>query len=173
MAELAAAGVAMIAHLGLRPQSIGMMGGYRFQGRTAQEAVEIVSLGDADGNRPGRPEYFWKRCLRKLSAAVVAETSIPVIGCGASHPCHGSVIVTQDGLGLTDRPPRFVPMLGDLAEPMERAFAEYVSLISSGHIHQPNSVMRCRRRNGQNFCDGGRRAAVVVCKMINSESQQK
>jgi len=129
--ELAAAGVAVFAHLGLRPQSVGVLGGYRFQGRSAEEALEIVRLA-TQMQAAGAAGLLLEAVPQEVAAAVVAETEIPVIGCGAGHPCHGSVFVTQDGLGLTDRPPRFVPALANLAEPMEQAFAEYIQQVSSG-----------------------------------------
>ena len=57
---------------------------------------------------------------------------MPVIGCGAGPACHGHVVVTHDLLGLTPRPPKFVPKLGDLAMPMLQCFSDYVRAVSSG-----------------------------------------
>src|SRR5205814_5307980 len=68
----------------------------------------------------------------EVSARVVNDSSIPVIGCGAGAACHGHVIVTHDGLGLSGRRPRFVPTLGDLSSAFKEAFSKYVRLIQSG-----------------------------------------
>src|SRR5215212_8915062 len=100
--ELADAGVAIMAHLGLRPQAVGVLGGYRAQGRTALEAGRIVELA------------------RQMEHS--GATTVPVIGCGAGPACHGHVVVTHDTLNLTTRPPRFAPQLGDLKTPMVEAF---------------------------------------------------
>lgn len=128
--RLADAGVAIMAHLGLRPQSIGILGGYKFQGRTAQEADEIVALS-LQMQQAGAAAILLEAVPPEVSAAVVEQTAIPVIGCGAGPACHGSVIVTQDGIGLTSRQPRFVPVLNDLSAPMKEAFSEYVRRVSS------------------------------------------
>jgi 3-methyl-2-oxobutanoate hydroxymethyltransferase len=133
---LAGSGVAVIAHLGLRPQSVGILGGYRFQGRTAAEAMEILKLA-RQMEQVGAAGLLLEAVPREVAAAVVAATGIPVIGCGAGDPCHGSVIVTQDALGFTPRPPKFVPALADLAKPLQQAFGDYVRLIASGEYPAP------------------------------------
>ena len=55
-----------------------------------------------------------------------------MIGCGAGPACHGHVVVTHDMLGLTQNPPRFVPVLGDLASPLVGCFQQYIRQISEG-----------------------------------------
>lgn len=128
---LADAGVAVVAHLGLRPQSVGILGGYKFQGRTAREAEQIVSTARVMQGA-GAAAVLLEAVPPEVGAAVVEAVDLPVIGCGAGPACHGSVFVTQDALGLTPRPPRFVPRLGDLAGPMVRGFAEYVRRVTAG-----------------------------------------
>ena len=128
---LADAGVAIVAHLGLKPQSVGLLGGYRFQGRTASEAQQIVAssllMEDA-----GAAAILLEAVPPEVATAVVKRTSIPVIGCGAGPSCHSSVIVTQDGLGLTPYRPRFVPALADHATPLKAAFEQYVQAVAAG-----------------------------------------
>jgi 3-methyl-2-oxobutanoate hydroxymethyltransferase len=124
--RLADAGVAVMAHLGLRPQTVGLMGGYKCQGRTAQQGAQIVAsalrMEDA-----GAAAILLEAVPPEVAAAVVERTTVPVIGCGAGPACHGCVIVTHDGVGLTPAPPRFAPRLGDLAAPMRRAYGRYVA----------------------------------------------
>ena len=141
VSKLADAGVAVMAHVGLRPQSVGLMGGYKFQGRTAEEAREIVALAKAM-EKAGAAALLLEAVPPEVAAAVVEQTTIPVIGCGAGPACHGSVIVTHDAVGLTAHPPRFAPRLGDLAGPMRNLFAEYVRVVTSKQYPAPEHLYR-------------------------------
>jgi 3-methyl-2-oxobutanoate hydroxymethyltransferase len=129
--ELADAGVAVIAHLGLRPQSVGVLGSYRFQGRTAADALAIVELAGQMAEA-GAAGLLLEAVPPEVSAAVVGAVSVPVIGCGAGPACDAHVFVTHDALGLSPRTPRFVPHLGDLASPMLAHFSNYVNLVERG-----------------------------------------
>jgi 3-methyl-2-oxobutanoate hydroxymethyltransferase len=129
--RLADAGVAVMAHLGLRPQSIGLMGEFKAQGRTAAEAGKIVALAERLVDA-GAAAILLEAVPPEVSASVVEAVAAPVIGCGAGKACHGYVFVTHDALGLTPHKPRFVPSLGDLATPMIEAFQGYVRLVNSG-----------------------------------------
>jgi len=128
---LADMGVAVMAHLGLRPQTVGVLGGYKYQGRTAIDAQQIVStalkMQDA-----GAVAILLEAVPPEVAKRVVEQCNVPIIGCGAGPSCHGHVVVTHDALGLTTHRPRFVPMIGDLATPLKQAFAEYVHRISTG-----------------------------------------
>lgn len=128
--ELADAGVAVMAHMGLRPQSVALTG-YRTQGRTAEDAERIVALA-LQMERAGAAALLLEAVPAEVAEAVVEATSLPVIGCGAGPACHGSVFVTHDALGLTPRPPRFAPHLADLASPAIAAYAEYVRQVVGG-----------------------------------------
>jgi 3-methyl-2-oxobutanoate hydroxymethyltransferase len=134
--ELADAGVAIMAHLGLRPQTIGVLGGFRAQGRTAAEAEKIVGLA-RQMEEAGAASILLEAVPAEVAAAVVEATSVPVIGCGAGPACHGHVVVMHDTLNLTPRPPRFVPKLGDIATPMIDAFQAYVRDVTSGAYPAP------------------------------------
>jgi 3-methyl-2-oxobutanoate hydroxymethyltransferase len=133
---LADIGVAVMAHLGLRPQTVGVLGGYRYQGRTAVDAQQIVStalkMQDA-----GAVAILLEAVPPEVAKRVVDQLRVPVIGCGAGPSCHGHVVVTHDALGLTTHRPRFVPQVGDLATPLKQAFAEYVNRIASGTYPAP------------------------------------
>ncbi len=134
--RLAGAGVAVIGHIGLRPQAVGVMGGYRFQGRTAQEATGIVALALLL-QEAGAAAVLIEAVPPEVANAVVGHTTIPVIGCGAGPACHACVIVTHDGLGLTQQRPRFAPMLAEMAGPLRDAFAAYVTAVSTGKYPAP------------------------------------
>lgn len=126
---VADAGVAVMAHLGLRPQSVGALGGYKAQGRTAVQAAEIVETARTM-ERAGAVAILLEAVPDEVSAAVIAATSLPVIGCGAGPSCHGFVVVTHDAVGLTDHVPRFVQKVGDLATPAIDSYRRYVQLVT-------------------------------------------
>ena len=129
--RLSDAGVAVMAHVGLRPQSIGLLGEFKAQGRTAVDAEKIVR--DAIRlARAGAAAILLEAVPPDVSATVVREVAVPVIGCGAGPACHGFVFVAQDALGLSPRKPKFVPVLGDLATPMLEAFRTYIRLVDRG-----------------------------------------
>jgi len=133
---LAAAGVAVVCHLGLRPQSVNSLGGYRLQGKTAADAQKIVALSLLM-EQSGAAAILLEAVPPEVANAVIEVCSVPVIGCGAGPACHASVIVTHDGLALTKNQPRFVPALADIATPLREAFARYVSDVTSGKYPAP------------------------------------
>ena len=133
---LADAGVAIMAHLGLRPQTVGVLGGYKYQGRTAAEARRIVELA-CRMEQAGAAALLLEAVPPEVSEAVVKATGIPVIGCGAGPACHGWVFVTHDALGLSGTRPKFVPGLADIASPLRDAFARYVADVNSGAYPAP------------------------------------
>lgn len=133
---LSAAGVAVVCHLGLRPQSVQSLGGYRSQGKTADDAQKIVALSLLM-EQSGAAAILLEATPPEVANAVIEVCSVPVIGCGAGPACHASVIVTHDALALTKNQPRFVPTLADIATPLREAFARYVADVSSGKYPAP------------------------------------
>jgi 3-methyl-2-oxobutanoate hydroxymethyltransferase len=139
--RLADAGVAVMAHLGLRPQTVGLLGGYRSQGRTATSAEAIVDTA-VKMQEAGAAALLLEAIPAEVTTAVVAATTLPVIGCGAGPACHGFVVVSHDMLGLTSSRPRFAPLLADLTSSSKTAFSEYVKQVSTGqypaaeHLYQ-------------------------------------
>jgi 3-methyl-2-oxobutanoate hydroxymethyltransferase len=128
---VADAGVAVMAHLGLRPQSVAALGGYKVQGRTAMQAREIVETARTM-ERAGAVALLLEAVPDEVSRAVVQATNLPVIGCGAGPSCHGFVVVTHDSVALSDRKPKFVPNIGDLAAPAIDCFRRYVEQVVQG-----------------------------------------
>jgi 3-methyl-2-oxobutanoate hydroxymethyltransferase len=129
--QLADAGVGVMAHMGLRPQSVGVVGGFRAQGRTADDALEIVSLA-IRMQQAGAVAILLEAVPPEVAAKVVEETNLPVIGCGAGPACHGHVVVTHDILNLTTHRPKFAPLLGDVKTPLLAALGEYVKQVQEG-----------------------------------------
>lgn len=130
--RLANRGVTVIAHLGLRPQSVLTPDGYRAQARDAAGVQDLV----ADARRmvdAGAAMLLLEAVPAEAARAVVEATPVPVIGCGAGPHCHGHVVVTYDMLGISSIPaPRFVPVLAQLGEAMQAAMERYVQDIHAG-----------------------------------------
>ncbi len=133
---LSAAGVAVICHLGLRPQAVNSLGGYRYQGKTAAEAQKIVALSLLM-EQSGAAAILLEATPPEVANAVTEVCSVPVIGCGAGPACHASVIVTHDALALTKNQPRFVPTLADIAAPLREAFTRYIADVTGGKYPAP------------------------------------
>ncbi len=132
--KLADSGAAIIAHIGLRPQAVGLMGGYRYQGRTAVEAKAIVDLA-VQFWRAGAAAILLEAVPPEVGQLVAQQIEIPVIGCGAGGFCHAHVVVLQDLLRLTPTQPRFVPDVSGNSL-IENA-RQFVTQISSGAYPQP------------------------------------
>jgi 3-methyl-2-oxobutanoate hydroxymethyltransferase len=123
VAKIVGAGIPVMGHLGLTPQSIHQFGGFRAQGRTAHAAKQIID--DAQMLEQAG-------CFAIVLEAVPERIAIPTIGIGAGKGCDGQVLVTHDLLGLFDRfTPKFVKRYANLHAEMARAFAEYKTDVES------------------------------------------
>jgi 3-methyl-2-oxobutanoate hydroxymethyltransferase len=125
--ELVAAGIPVMAHLGLTPQSVNAFGGYRVQGR-GEDGERL--LHDAKAMEVAGAFAVVLECVpAELAARVTAALSIPTIGIGAGPDCDAQVLVWQDMAGLSPRTPKFVKRYADVAGVLgqaARAFAEDV-----------------------------------------------
>ena len=135
--RLADSGVAVFAHLGLMPQSIGLMGGYRSQGKTATDAFAIADLA-GDAINAGAAGLLLEAVPPEVSQLIVQQLDVPVIGCGAGPACHAHVVVLHDIMGLSDFVPKFAPKLGDIATPLVLIAKKYVNDIGSGKYPSRN-----------------------------------
>ncbi len=126
---LADHGVPVCAHLGLQPQMVHKLGGYRVQGRD-QEAAERM-LADARELEAAGADLLILECVpRTLAARITAALDIPVIGIGAGAEVDGQVLVSHDVLGLTPgRPPRFAANFLRGADDIPAALADYVAAV--------------------------------------------
>jgi 3-methyl-2-oxobutanoate hydroxymethyltransferase len=137
--RLADAGVATMAHLGLRPQSVGLLGGYKVQGKSTPAAEQIIEQASTFAHA-GAVAILLEAVPPEVSEQVVKAVDVPVIGCGAGPACHAHVFVTHDGLKLTAKPPRFAPELGDLATGIKNACLKYMQLINEGKYPGPEHL---------------------------------
>jgi len=128
---IVAAGIPVMGHLGLTPQSVHQLGGFRPQGRTASAAKRL--LEDALWlEEAGCFSLVLESLPARLAQFISKRLSIPTIGIGAGVGCDGQVLVTHDMLGLFERfTPRFVKKYADLHAEMQRAFRAYIDDVQS------------------------------------------
>ena len=134
---IVSAGIPVMGHLGLTPQSVHQLGGWKVQAKSAEAAKilfeDALILEDA-----GCYSIVLEAVPTEVAQLITQRLSIPVIGIGAGSGCDGQVLVTHDLLGLFDRfTPSFVKKYADLFSEMERAFKEYISDVKERRFPAP------------------------------------
>ncbi len=133
--ELVAAGIPVMAHLGLTPQSVNAFGGYRVQGRG--EAGDRL-LHDAKVLEAAGAFSVVLECVPAELAARITETvNMPTIGIGAGADCDAQVLVWQDMAGLSPRAPRFVKRYADVAGVLGQAARSFADEVVAGEFPAP------------------------------------
>jgi 3-methyl-2-oxobutanoate hydroxymethyltransferase len=131
---ITAAGIPVMGHLGLTPQSVHRFGGYKVQGRSEQAAAELIE----DANRLERAGCFAVvlECVpASLAGTITSSLTIPTIGIGAGPDCDGQVLVFHDLLGMQDRlHPRFVKRYATLGETIVHALTRYREEVERGEF---------------------------------------
>ncbi len=128
--ELVAAGIPVMAHIGLTPQSVNAFGGYRVQGR-GEEGERL--LHDAKVLQAAGAFSVVLECVpAPLAARVTRELSVPTIGIGAGPGCDAQVLVWQDMAGLSPRVAKFVRKYADLATVLGEAAAAFAADVTGG-----------------------------------------
>lgn len=117
-------GIPVMGHIGLTPQSINVLGGFKTQGRTREEwaAIEEDARALADA---GAFALVLEAVSGPLAARITEAIPIPTIGIGASSQCDGQILVMEDMLGLSPRVPKFVKKFGAVATAIEDAIRSY------------------------------------------------
>ena len=125
-------GIPVLGHIGLTPQSVNQMGGYKVQGRTQVAAEQLIQ--DARILEQAGAFGVVLECIPPdVSETITASLGIPTIGIGAGPGCDGQVLVMNDLLGLSlDSPPKFVKPYAALAQVMQEAFAAYIKDVQAG-----------------------------------------
>lgn len=124
---LCARGVPVMAHVGLLPQSVGTLGGYRAQGKTPEAAEQILKDAHAVADA-GAFAVVVEAVYEPLARRITQEISIPTIGIGASPVCDGQILVTEDFLGMTDGTlPRFVKQYANVRDMIAAGLKSYAS----------------------------------------------
>ena len=142
MYELTAAlvdrGIPVMGHLGLTPQSVHAMGGYRVQGRTEEDANRLLD-GALSLEKAGVFSLVLEGVPTKVGRRITEAVSMPTIGIGAGPHCDGQVLVVNDFLGLnTGTYPRFAKPYANLAEVITSAAKEFLADVAEGRF--PNEA---------------------------------
>lgn len=129
---ITAAGIPVMAHLGLTPQSINAFGGFKVQGKN--EAAARKLLEDAKAIEEAGAFGVVLECVpAKLAELISKELEIPTIGIGGGNVCDGQVLVYQDMLGMfSDFTPKFVKRFANVGEVMKEAFQAYCKEVQEG-----------------------------------------
>lgn len=139
IAFLTARGVPVMAHVGLTPQAVNTLGGYRVVGRGA-EADRVLTDARACTDA-GAFAIVLEKLPAALAARVTADLPVPTIGIGAGPDCDGQVLVVDDMLGLfTDFRPKFVKRYAELGRDADAAIAAYAAEVRSGAFPGPEHV---------------------------------
>ena len=130
---LTSRGVPVCAHLGLTPQSVHQLGGFKVQARDAADARQLVE--DAVSMQQAGAQMLVVECVpASLGKEVSASVDIPLIGIGAGSDCDGQVLVMHDMLGLGEWTPKFVADFMPHSETIQGAFEAYVMAVREGRF---------------------------------------
>jgi 3-methyl-2-oxobutanoate hydroxymethyltransferase len=130
-------GIPVCAHLGLTPQSVHALGGFRIQGKTEEQANTLNAHAQALADA-GAVMLVLELIPAALAEALTSRLTIPTIGIGASAQCSGQVLVSYDMLGITrGKLPRFVKNFGEGAANIESALRAYVDAVKSKRFPEP------------------------------------
>ena len=142
IAAIVSAGIPVMAHIGLQPQSVEKEGGYRIKGRTREDVERL--LADAEAvERAGAFSVVIEGTMEPVAAEITRRLSIPTIGIGASAACDGQVLVIDDAVGLTvDRVPKFVKEYADLRGAVADAARRYAADVRARRFPGPEHVFQ-------------------------------
>jgi 3-methyl-2-oxobutanoate hydroxymethyltransferase len=130
-ARLTDVGIPVMGHIGLTPQFIHALGGYRVQGRSEEAALRLRQ--QAEGlEKAGVFALVLEGMPAEVGKAVTAAVSVPTIGIGAGPHCDGQVLVVNDMLGLNEWTPKFVKAYASLREEIDRAARTFASEVEAG-----------------------------------------
>jgi len=119
------AGIAVMAHLGIRPQRISTIGRFRAEATTAEIAMELIGLADQMVSA-GAGALLIEGTTAEVSQIITERMGVPVISCGAGPGCDGQILVAPDILGLSEgKPPKFAKAYADLADRSIASFRKY------------------------------------------------
>ena len=145
VAFLSRRGVPVMGHVGLTPQSINTMGGFRVQGKSeeGQRLLEADARAIADA---GAFAIVLEGIVEPVARAVTQSVPAPTIGIGASPACDGQILVLEDMLGLSEWAPKFVKRFGSLRAHIEESVAAYAQEVRAGTFPGPDHVYNPPKR---------------------------
>lgn len=148
VAFLSQRGIPVMSHVGLTPQSVNMLGGFRARGRGDHEAASIVADAVAVAEA-GAFSIVLEGVMEQIAQSVTSRVSIPVIGIGASAICDGQVLVAEDILGLfSSFKPRFVKRYAELGKEIEEAAQRYAQEVRARSFPGPEHIFGAIKKHG-------------------------
>ncbi len=128
------AGIAVMAHIGIRPQSISKIGRFKAEATTAEMAAELISLAEQMINN-GASSLLIEGTAAEVAEIITKRFEVPVISCGSGPDCDGQILIAPDILGLTQGPsPKFAKSYDNLAESTIKAFNSYAEEVEKGRF---------------------------------------
>jgi 3-methyl-2-oxobutanoate hydroxymethyltransferase len=126
------AGIPVMAHIGIRPQTIAMVGRFKAEATTADMAAELINLAEQMVAN-GASSLLLEGTAAEVSEIITKLTNVPVIGCGSGPGCNGQVLIGPDILGQTQGPsPKFAKSYANLADATIEAFGSYAKEVRAG-----------------------------------------
>jgi 3-methyl-2-oxobutanoate hydroxymethyltransferase len=138
-------GVPVMAHVGLTPQSVNALGGFRTQGRDPADWAPIEADARAVAEA-GAFSVVLEALAEPLAAQITREIAIPTIGIGASPVCDGQVLVLEDMLGLSPWAPKFVKRYTSLGPAIEAAVSTYAKEVRNRTFPGPENVYAMKKK---------------------------
>ena len=135
--KLVASGIPVMGHVGLTPQALHQLGGYRVQGRTDGDAILEAALAI---EKAGAFAVVLELVSAELAGTITAALSIPTIGIGAGINCDAQVLVWTDLMGLTKNPPKLAKAYRNLRAEMLAAASEFAADVKSGDFPGPGQT---------------------------------
>ena len=129
-------GIPVMGHVGLTPQSVNTLGGFRAQGRTEDQWNTIEADAKAVSDA-GAFAIVLEAMAEPLAARLTKAVPVPTIGIGASSACDGQILVMDDMLGITPRVPKFVKQFGQIGQAIDRAIADYAASVRNRSFPAP------------------------------------
>jgi 3-methyl-2-oxobutanoate hydroxymethyltransferase len=135
--KLVASGIPVMGHVGLTPQALHQLGGYRVQGRTDGDAILEAALAI---EKAGAFAVVLELVSAELAGKITAALSIPTIGIGAGINCDAQVLVWTDLMGITKNPPKLAKAYRNLRAEMLAAAGEFAADVKSGDFPGPGQT---------------------------------
>lgn len=139
IAFLSQRGIPVVAHVGLTPQAVMAMGGFRTQGRERSGWQPIEEDARAV-SEAGAFAVVLEGIVEPLADKITEAIEAPTIGIGASSRCDGQILVLEDMLGFSARVPRFVKRFGDVGAQADAAIAAYAAAVADRSFPGPENV---------------------------------
>ena len=153
-------GIPVMAHIGLTPQSVNVMGGFKTQGRRQEDWAAIEADAQAV-SQAGAFAVVLEGMAELLAARITRQIPIPTIGIGASASCDGQILVLEDMLGLSPRVPKFVKRFAELGAAIETAVKAYTGEVRARAFPGPEHVYAMRDETGPAKPGGARKSKTA------------